>query len=151
MVRRSSTTTSSKKKSRRNRDNGKLKKPPPVVERSVDELLEIASSSMTALNIEQAYQAYRQAASLLQQGKPSSNNPSETELINVLEKMGEIKVSMGEQDDAKEHFIQALQLLEQQQNKNNKKDKMLQTNKLLNNGRIMKHIQVYVCMLDNFL
>jgi hypothetical protein len=114
MVRRSNTSSINKKKSRRGRDHGKLKKPPPV-ELSVDELLEIASSSMTALNIEQAYQAYRQAASLLQQGKISSNNPSETELINVLEKMGEIKVSMGEQDDAKEHFIQALQLLEQQQ------------------------------------
>jgi len=98
-----------------------LKRPSGNPAKTVDDLLEEASASMAALNVEKAYQSYSQAASLLQLGKVSSRNPSETELINVLEKMGELQVSMGDQDRAKEHFVQALGLLEEHKQKEQQK------------------------------
>lgn len=91
-----------------------------VPEASVEDLMKAASAAMESLDLERAYQAYYQASSLLQRGKPSSiGNDVNTkqgvqDLIHVLEKMGEIQVSIGDQDLAKEHFVQSLRLLEEE-------------------------------------
>ena len=99
---------SSKKKGR------KAKKKAPQA--SVEDLLTAASAAMESLDVERAYQSYYKAASLLQREKTIANADKRQELrvlIHVLEKMGECQVSIGDQDRAKEHFLQCLRLLEE--------------------------------------
>lgn len=99
---------SSKKKGK------KAKKKAPQA--SVEDLLTAASAAMESLDVERAYQSYYKAASLLQREKQITNADKRQEvrvLIHVLEKMGECQVSIGDQDLAKEHFLQCLRLLEE--------------------------------------
>jgi hypothetical protein len=51
-------------------------------------------------------------------GRSSSSGTREQDLIQVLEKMGESKVSVGDQDGAKQDFQEAIQLLDQESTKN---------------------------------
>lgn len=95
----------------------KAKKKVPK-QHSVDDLLNAASSAMESLDVERAYQAYHQASSQLQRDKLNTfidGKKENTEvLIHVLEKMGECQVSIGDQDLAKDHFLQSLRLLEEE-------------------------------------
>jgi hypothetical protein len=85
-----------------------------TVEASVDDLLESAEAAMTSLDVEKAISSYSKAASLLRMGRTSSFETRERGLIQILENLGESKVSVGDQDGAKQDFREALQLLEQQ-------------------------------------
>ena len=99
----------------------KVKKMAPKA--SVDDLLKVASAAMESLDVERAYKAYCQAASLLQRGETSNigsgidTKQGVQNLIHALEKMGELQVSIGDQDLAKEHFVQSLRLLEEEEGK----------------------------------
>ena len=77
-------------------------------EASVDELLAAADAAITALDVEKAIKLYSKAAGLLRMGRISSTGTREQDLIQVLEKMGESKVSVGDQDGAKQDFQEAL-------------------------------------------
>lgn len=109
---------SNKRKTRR-KDPVKLKKAPKTI--SIEEWLQRASTCMTTFDIEAAYHEHQQAQTLLllsmQHQQPTSLSSSSStqvdQLVNVLEKMGEIQVSMGDPDQARQHFSQALQLVEQ--------------------------------------
>eukprot|EP00536_Pseudo-nitzschia_multiseries_P007613 jgi/Psemu1/305062/fgenesh1_kg.181_\ len=74
---------------------------------------------MESLDIERAYEAYSQASIQLKNGKlptpesSSNGKRGEEDLIHVLEKMGELQVSIGDQDLAKQHFVQSLSLLDE--------------------------------------
>jgi tetratricopeptide (TPR) repeat protein len=100
--------------------SNKPKKSPPT--KSVDEWLHAAATCMTTLDIEVAYQAYQQAHNSLltqkqqpeQQSTSSSSSSSLEQMLHVLEKMGEIQVSLNDPDQARQHFWQALQLVEAQ-------------------------------------
>ena len=87
---------------------------------STDDLMKAASAAMESLDIERAYEAYCQAATQLQSEKiPNTENTDNKNqvvenLIHVLEKMGELQVSIGDQDLAKDHFVRSLQLLEEE-------------------------------------
>ena len=87
-------------------------------EASVDELLAAADAAITALDVEKAIKLYSKAAGLLRMGRMSSTGTREQDLIQVLEKMGESKVSVGDQDGAKQDFQEALQLLDQEKDQN---------------------------------
>jgi tetratricopeptide (TPR) repeat protein len=108
-------------KSRQNarRSRKKLKKAKKRAPKaSVDDLLKAASAAIESLDVERAYQAYYQAASQLQIQREKditdTNKKQEADLyIYVLEKMGECQVSLGDQDLAKDHFLQSLRLLEE--------------------------------------
>ncbi|OEU15659.1 hypothetical protein FRACYDRAFT_275746 [Fragilariopsis cylindrus CCMP1102] len=84
-------------------------------EPTVNELLEAASAATESLDIDQNNTNNKQ-----QEGR--------ADLIHALEKMGELQVSIGDQDLAKQHFLQSLKLLEegrkneQQQGENNSKN-----------------------------
>mmetsp|Transcript_43 Transcript_43/g.77 ORF Transcript_43/g.77 Transcript_43/m.77 type:complete len:437 (-) Transcript_43:4170-5480(-) len=84
-------------------------------EASLDDLLKVASTAMESLDIERAYEAYCQASIQLKNGKVPTDgkNGGVDDLIHVLEKMGELQVSIGDQDLAKEHFVQSLRLLDE--------------------------------------
>jgi len=80
-------------------------------------LLKVASAAMESLDVERAYKSYHQAASQLQREKLDVNTDIKEEmevLISVLEKMGACQVSIGDQDLAKDHFLQSLRLLEEE-------------------------------------
>jgi tetratricopeptide (TPR) repeat protein len=95
-------------------NNNKGKKAPPTV----DALLQVATTSMASLDIPIAYQAFQQAATMLQKQQQEQASSSSSfsdddtmKLIQTLEKMAECQVSMGDPDVAREHFVQALELL----------------------------------------
>ena len=89
---------------------------------SVDDVLAAAENAMTAMDMEQALKLYDSAAAMLRTGKFPTLQTRERSLIIVLEKLGEIKVSMGDPLGAKSDFEQSLRLLqdeeEQQQQQN---------------------------------
>ena len=100
-------------------------------EPTVNELLEAASAATESLDIDRAYQIFSCAATILQRKENNTNNKQQegrADLIHALEKMGELQVSIGDQDLAKQHFLQSLKLLEegrrneQQQGENNSKN-----------------------------
>jgi hypothetical protein len=110
-----------KKKNRRNQNNSSS---------SVEELLQAAELAMTTMDVPQAISLYSSAAKQLRAAKgdvsvdvtslsnvvlgaSSSHEHRQRQLIQVLEKLGEARVSMGEQDKAQEHFREGIQLLEQ--------------------------------------
>jgi tetratricopeptide (TPR) repeat protein len=121
MTKRTRINNNNKKKSRR-KDAVKIKKAPKQ-QVSLEEWLQTAATCMTTLDIEAAYHAYQEAESLLlsmQHQEPTSVTSSLSlssslldQLVNVSEKMGEIQVSMGDPDQARQHFAKALQLIEQ--------------------------------------
>ncbi|KAG7337582.1 hypothetical protein IV203_019839 [Nitzschia inconspicua] len=88
-------------------------------QKSVDEWLQSAANHMATLDIEAAYHAYNNAHMELvqQQQAPSSSitTTQQEQMLHVLEKMGEIQVSLNDPDQARQHFLHALQLLEAQQ------------------------------------
>ncbi|VEU35780.1 unnamed protein product [Pseudo-nitzschia multistriata] len=96
----------------------KTKKKAP--ESSIDDLLKAASAAMESLDVERAYETYSHAATRLQ-GADNEKHGVE-DLIHVLEKMGELQVSMGDQDLAKDHFVRCLGLLEERGKKDSAKD-----------------------------
>lgn len=106
----------SRQHARKSKKRGKkAKKAAPKV--SVEDLLKAASAAMESLDVESAYKAYHQAASQLQSQKVITNTNKKHELgllIRALEKMGECQVSIGDQDLAKDHFLQSLRLLEEE-------------------------------------
>ncbi len=101
---------------RRNRK--KMKKPKKKAPKaSVADLLQAASSAMESLDVERAYQAYKEASQQLQTDQIAVEKRQI--LIHVLEKMGECQVSVGDQDVAKGHFLQSLKLLEESSSEKN--------------------------------
>lgn len=97
-----SRTVSAKKKKNR----GDRKRPKDV---SVEQLVASAEKAMEALDVERAAQLYEQASKKLR------GSSSQTEVaLYVLEKLGECKVAMGDQDGARRDFQDALVILEQQ-------------------------------------
>lgn len=91
---------------------------PKNKEVSVDELLAAAEAAMTSLDVEKAIPFYSKAASLLRKGRSSTSETRERDLIQVLEKMGESKVSVGDQEGARKDFKEALEVLDQEEDKN---------------------------------
>jgi len=120
-------TTNKKIKKKEKRAAVRKKNAPEL---SVNELLEAASTAMERLDVECAYQTFCRAATLLQREENDSSagigidytETKQKDLIHVLEKMGELQVSIGDQDLAKKHFLKSIQLLErhQKQQKTNK-------------------------------
>lgn len=84
----------------------------------MDELLAAAETAMAALDNEKAIEMYSKAAALLRMGRTSSTETRERLMIRVLEKMGEAKVSAGDQIGAKEDFLEAIKLLDQEDTRN---------------------------------
>ena len=84
---------------------------------SVADLLQTASSAMESLDVEQAYQSYKEASQQLQTDQLAVEKRQI--LIHVLERMGECQVSIGDQDVAKGHFLQSLKLLEESSSEKN--------------------------------
>jgi tetratricopeptide (TPR) repeat protein len=87
-------------------------------EASLDELLSAAEAAMASLDIEKAINLYSKVASLLRMGRTNSTETRERLLIRVLEKLGESKVSLGDQMGAKTDFQEAIGLLDQEVDKN---------------------------------
>jgi hypothetical protein len=118
------TATNKKKKKRVKRPTSRKK----ILPESIDELLNAGSAAMESLDIERAYQMYCQAATILQGQedvaftgiKNENNGDEQKDLINVLEKMGELQVSIGDQDLAKQHFLEGIRLLEERRRNQNK-------------------------------
>jgi tetratricopeptide (TPR) repeat protein len=110
--------SSSSKKNKSKRDNGSEKKKDNL---TVAQLVGSAENAMASLDVEQAAQIYSEAASKLRV-QLASNNPSPKQaelMLHILEKMGECKVSIGDQEGARQDFHQALTLLEQQSSDTN--------------------------------
>jgi len=118
--------TTNNKKNKKKMKRGRAVREKNAPETSVNELLEAASAAMESLDVEKAYQIFCRAATLLEREENNSStgtigiddNDTETkqkDLIHVLEKMGELQVSIGDQDLAKKHFLQSIQLLEERQ------------------------------------
>lgn len=105
-------TTSAKK------GKGKKNRIARNAEASVDELLAAAEAATASLDVEKAIGLYSQTASLLRMGRTSSSGTRERDLVQVLEKLGEAKVSMGDQEGAKQDFQEAIQLLDKEETKN---------------------------------
>jgi tetratricopeptide (TPR) repeat protein len=128
MVKHRSKSSAQQASSRRAAQKAKKLRKAERKKQSVPSLLDAASTAMARLDVETAYQSYSQAAVQLQQQQQQSvavQIASETpqpdslsssfcslELVTILEKMGEIQVSMGDPDQARAHFEQALQILE---------------------------------------
>jgi tetratricopeptide (TPR) repeat protein len=85
---------------------------------SLDEILAAAEAALTSLENEKAVSLYSKAASLLRMGKTIESDTRERVLIRVLEKLGESKVALEDQFGAKADFQEAIQLLEQESDKN---------------------------------
>ena len=132
MKKRSARALSNKKKNRkdggRNRNNKKLA--------SVEDLLQAADNAMTAMDVRKAIPLYSKAVTQLRAkispdgtdinisnadvgAAASSQSEVWQQLIQALEKLGEAQVSTGEQDQAKNNFQEAIQLLEQQKQSQN--------------------------------
>lgn len=94
--------TGSSKKNRRR--DGERKRPKDV---PVEQLVESADTAMASLDVERAAQLYGQAATRLR-GSTTQGDMA----VHVLEKLGECKVSMGDQDGARQCFQDALVVLE---------------------------------------
>eukprot|EP00934_Nitzschia_sp_Nitz4_P008694 Nitzschia sp. Nitz4//scaffold29_size155292//29231//30541//NITZ4_002641-RA/size155292-processed-gene-0.7-mRNA-1//1//CDS//3329546397//8684//frame0 len=86
-----------------------------VPKRSLAEVLAAADQIMSSsMDVESAAQLYSEAASLLRQGKGDSSIATrDTDLVQVLEKLGECKVSLGDQEGARKDFEDALALLDE--------------------------------------
>lgn len=87
-------------------------------EASLDELIVAAEEAQASLDNEKALDLLSNAAGLLRMGRTSTSDTRERLLIRVLEKLGEAKVGLGDQSGAKADFEEALQLLEQEPEKN---------------------------------
>jgi tetratricopeptide (TPR) repeat protein len=87
-------------------------------EASLDEILAAAEAALASLENEKAVKLYSKAAVLLRMGRTISSETRERLLIRVLEKLGESKVALGDQVGAKANFQEAIQLLEQESDKN---------------------------------
>mmetsp|Transcript_7302 Transcript_7302/g.10334 ORF Transcript_7302/g.10334 Transcript_7302/m.10334 type:complete len:442 (+) Transcript_7302:44-1369(+) len=95
----------------------KVRKCKPFNEGSVDENIKAADAAMETLDIPTALKLYQVAASMLQgklnlnlEGKDSQQDDI-VKLSNVLAKVGEAKVSMGDQDGARDCFLNAISCL----------------------------------------
>ena len=129
MKKKSTRTLTNKKKSSRKGGKKNDKK-----FASVEELLQAADSAMTVMDVAQAVTLYSKAVAQLRNkislnAKGDQNESAgvvsvkaETlQLLQALEKLGEAQVSMGEQDEARNHFQEAIQLLEEYK-ENQKRD-----------------------------
>ena len=107
-----------KERTNKKKRNSKKRSIVRKTEASLDEVLVAAERAMAALDNEKAIEMYSKAASLLRMGRSSSSDTRERQLIRVLEKMGESKVAVCDQMGAKQDFLEALKLLEQEETKN---------------------------------
>ena len=104
-----------KSASAKKRGTGGNKKKAPVNASniSVEDVLTAAEAAMET-DVEKAIQLYTSAASMLRAGKPTTAIISrERQLVQVLEKLGEAHVGMGDPEGAKQAFEQAIELLEE--------------------------------------
>lgn len=106
----------STKKTKSRRGVPRKHKEVTTTQRSWEELLAAADQIMTtSMDVEQAAPLYSEAASLLR--KESLTSSRGMELIQVLEKLGECKVSMGDPDGARNVFQEALTVLDEKFNR----------------------------------
>jgi tetratricopeptide (TPR) repeat protein len=103
--------------------NGNQKKAPVNASNiSVEDVLATAEATMET-NVEKAIQLYTSAASMLRAGKSTTAIISrERQLVQVLEKLGEAHVGMGDPEDAQQAFEQAIALLEEEESAVEKSD-----------------------------
>mmetsp|Transcript_1532 Transcript_1532/g.2164 ORF Transcript_1532/g.2164 Transcript_1532/m.2164 type:complete len:430 (+) Transcript_1532:122-1411(+) len=94
---------------------GRKNNPKRNVEVPLEEVLKAAEAAATAFDIENGIQLYAKAASLLRQGRSIPGETREWQLVRILEKLGELKVSVGDQDGAVQDFREAIRLLEQEE------------------------------------
>jgi hypothetical protein len=103
-------STSAKK---RGTTGNKKKAPVDANNISVEDVLTAAEAAMET-DVEKSIQLYTSAASMLRAGKPTTAIVSrERQLVQVLEKLGEAHVGMGDPQGAKQAFEQAIALLEE--------------------------------------
>lgn len=95
-------TKSSKKKKKTRRQN----------EADLDEVIYQADLAMETDSVEQALQLYQNAAFTLRNKIEADSYATNLMLVKVLGKMGEAKVSMGDQDGGRMLFNDALSILE---------------------------------------
>jgi tetratricopeptide (TPR) repeat protein len=102
-------TSSKKKKSKK----GQLAPPNKVP--SFDELVEAGDAAAASMEGDKALALYASAESLLRKEQAATSNnlqtPVHEKLVYVLEKLGEIKVSLGDLEGARKDFENAINLL----------------------------------------
>jgi hypothetical protein len=100
----------SAKKSRGKNNHSKRNAEVPL-----EEVLKAAEAAVTAFDVENGIQLYSKAASELRRGRSAPGETREWQLIRTLEKVGELKVSVGDQDGAVQDFREAIAILEEEE------------------------------------
>ena len=123
---RSKTKKSTKKKNRGQRGNNVKKNQQPQREIPIEEILQAAEAAVTSCDVDKGIQLYSTAVLKLksqQQQQISSStfeddilriSKGKWQLVRTLEKLGELKVSIGDQDGAVQDFREGLAILENQ-------------------------------------
>lgn len=100
--------TNSNKKKRGHGGKSNRKNVVAEPKKTAAELVEIANEAMEALNVPKALLNYQAALPLLEEEEADNNNSQD--LAIILTKLGDCKVSMGDQDGARDDFERAIAL-----------------------------------------